>query len=115
MKENPKTNLIWLEAETELNMARTARVAGNEGKARVCARRAAGKALRSAGVSSGTPLVAIRFFLDSHHPPGDVEAACSHLLLTVNEEYRLADGIDLIADAEMILCYLRSSILPEES
>lgn len=109
VKEIPETGNNWQEVESELNAARAARSAGNEGKARVCARRAAGQALRSAGLSSGPPLAAIQLFLDSHLQPEDVRIACSHLLLTVNEEYRLAEGIDLIADAEMILNYLRTS------
>ena len=109
MKETAEPNYIWQEVETELISARAARAAGNEGKARVCARRAAGKALRTAGLSSGPPLAAIRLFLDSHKLPHDVQEACSHLLLTVNEEYRLADGIDLIADSEKIVSYVRSS------
>ena len=109
MEEIAKPNHLWVEVDTELIAARAARSAGNEGKARVCSRRAAGKALRTVGLSSVPPLAAIRLFLDSHKLPHDVQEACSHLLLTVNEEYRLADGIDLIADSEKIVSYVRSS------
>ncbi len=106
MKKIPKAGYHWQEVESELIAAHAARSAGNEGKARVCARRAAGKAFNISGLSSGPPLAAIRQFLDSHNPPEDIQAACSRLLLIVNDEYRLAEGIDLIADAEMVFHFL---------
>lgn len=113
MNQTSETDHLWQEVDKELIAARAARSAGNEGKARVCARRAAGKALQTSGLSSGPPLAAIGLFLDSHQLPYEVQEACSHLLLPVNEQYRLADGIDLISDTEKIVSYVRSS-LPSE-
>jgi len=97
----------WSLAEMELVNARLARGAGNEGKARVCARRAAGRALTAAGISSDPPLAAIRYFIQTHELPDEIKDACSHLLQTVNEEFTSANDIDLISDAEKILTYLR--------
>jgi hypothetical protein len=97
----------WNLAEMELVNARLARGAGNEGKARVCARRAAGKALTAAGISSDPPLAAIRQFIQTLNLPDDIKNACSHMLLTVNEGFTLANNIDLISDAEKVLNYLR--------
>jgi hypothetical protein len=101
--ENP-----WSIAEMELTAARLARSAGNEGKARVCARRAAGKALNVAGISSEPPLAAIRNFMQSDTLPIDIRSACINLLRTVDGNYNLAEGIDLISDAELIMRHLKS-------
>jgi hypothetical protein len=101
--ENP-----WSIAEMELTSARLARGAGNEGKARVCARRAVGKALYAAGISSEPPLAAIRYFLQSSNLPQEIGSACTNLLRTVDGNYNLAEGIDLISDAEMIIRHLKS-------
>jgi len=97
----------WGLAEMELVNARLARSVGNEGKARVCARRAAGKALTAAGISSDPPLAAIRYFIQTHKLPDEIRNACSHLLQTVNEEFTSVNNIDLISDAEKILAFLR--------
>lgn len=99
----------WGFAEQELNTARQFRIAGNEGKARVCARRAAGKALKAAGISSGLPLAAIRTWMETTNLPEDIRTACANLLRTVDDTYSLADGIDLLADAEVIIQFLRSN------
>lgn len=103
-------NLIdsWAIAKQELDAARQFRNAGNEGKARVCARRAAGKALKAAGISSGLPLAAIRSWIASTSLPDDIRIACANLLRTVDDTYSLSDGIDLIADAGEIIGYLQS-------
>lgn len=98
----------WGNVETELSAARLARSSGNEGKARVCARRATGKALRAAGISSEPPLAAIRFWISSRKLPDEIEKACANLLRTVDENYSLSDGVDLISDAETVIRYLTS-------
>ncbi|NMB58450.1 MAG: hypothetical protein GYA12_04720 [Chloroflexi bacterium] len=110
MKELQEAGNHWQEVESELNTARLARSQGNEGKARVCARRAAGKALNAVGVASGPPLAAIRFFLETQSMPDEVRVACTHLIATVNDSYQMDDGIDLIADAEMIWYYVNSAV-----
>lgn len=107
MSEYNDPENLWGLAEMELAIARLARGADNEGKARVCARRAAGKALTAAGISSDPPLAAIRQFIQTLNLPDDIKNACSHMLLTVNEGFTLANNIDLISDAEKVLNYLR--------
>ncbi|MBN2547644.1 MAG: GNAT family N-acetyltransferase [Anaerolineales bacterium] len=94
--------------EDELRQAQAARQAGNEGKARVCARRAAGiavgeyfrrKGIASPGVSAYDRLRAL--IQMSELPPGAAELA-SHLLLKVNERYQLPIPADLAEDARQL-------------
>jgi hypothetical protein len=98
----------WEMAERDLSAARQARFAGNEGKSRVCARRAAGKALRAAGFTSEPPLAAIRYWVSSQTLPDEVKKACANLVQTVDENYTLPEYIDLISDAETVITYLKS-------
>jgi len=97
------------EIETELQNAERARLAGNEGRARVCARRAAGiaargflarHALRLRDKSAYTTLQALAEF------PGlapDLQIAALHLVTRVTEEFTLPMDADLIADARTLI------------
>ena len=94
--------------EDEIHHAEEARAAGNEGMARVCARRAAGIAigehLRRQGLPTGGPsayehLRNLR--LDPRLPPDLVESV-EHLLLRVTSEHNLPVQADLIADARRL-------------
>lgn len=94
--------------EDELRQAQAARQSGNEGKARVCARRAAGivvgeygrrKGIASPGVSAYDRLRSLIQMPDL--PPGAVELA-NHLLLKVNEKYQLPIPVDLAEDAQQL-------------
>jgi hypothetical protein len=98
----------FFNAEQELIAARQFRSAGNEGKARVCARRAAGKALKVAGISSGLPLASIRSWMEVTSLPVEIAASCANLLRTVDDSYSLAEGIDLLVDTAKIIRYLKS-------
>jgi hypothetical protein len=95
--------------QAELENARRARLNGNEGRARVCARRAAGMAardfltrrgVRQHTVSAYEALRALEQF------PGlapDLQAAASHLTLRVSEEFILPVDVDLIAEAQKLI------------
>jgi hypothetical protein len=95
--------------EKELNNAERARLAGNEGLARVCARRAAGiaardflarHALRLRDRSAYTALQVLAEF------PGlapDLRTAALHLVTRVTEEFTLPVDADLIADARKLI------------
>jgi hypothetical protein len=97
------------EIEIELENAERARLAGNEGRARVCARRAAGIAarnylarhtLRSRDRSAYIALQALVEF------PGlnpDLRFAALHLVTRVTEEFTLPMDADLIADARKLI------------
>jgi hypothetical protein len=109
MQQNNHPSNLWSTVETELNTARQARASGNEGKARVCARRAAGKAVAAAGLGSFLPLVAIQSLMTTPDLPAAITSACSNLLKTVNDTYQLDDGIDLISDSETLVKFLMDS------
>ena len=98
-----------LEIEIELQNAERARLAGNEGRARVCARRAAGiaarnfltrHAIRPKDRSAYTALQTLAEF------PGlspDLRIATLHLVTRVTEEFTLPVDADLIADARKLI------------
>jgi hypothetical protein len=102
--------------EKELQMAAEARARGNEGQARVCARRAAGVAVReyflrrgiSSHVSSAFDL--LRALLDIPELPDEARRAAEYLTLRVNEEFKLPVNADLVEEART-LC---KSLLPGE-
>ncbi len=101
--------------ETELRLAETARQRGNEGRARVCARRAAGIAARHflqahrIPVNDSSAYAVLRTLHDLPDTPADVRQAVSHLLLHVSEDFTLPAEIDLIADARWLIAALAST------
>jgi hypothetical protein len=93
------------EIDTEFEKAEQARARGNEGQARVCARRAAGVAVREfltrqrihpPSLSAYDLLNMIKS--DPHLPP-DLRLIAEHLTLRVNEEFKLPIHADLIEEA----------------
>lgn len=93
------------EIQEEFEKAEQARTRGNEGQARVCARRAAGIAAREFLTRQGTrpPSVSAYDLLnllksDSRLSP-DLRSIADHLTLRVNEEFKLPVNADLIAEA----------------
>lgn len=90
--------------EKEFQQADLARVRGNEGRARVCARRAAGIAVREyltrKGIRPGTSSAYDLLNLLKDDPllsPG-LKQIADHLTLRVNEEFKLPADIDLLAE-----------------
>ena len=101
--------------EQELTHAENARAAGNEGMARVCARRAAGLAIRAYLENQNLPVHSSSAYdLLARLPdlPG-VSAACraaaDHLLTRVDESFNLPQPVDLIAQARLIAAELNPS------
>lgn len=104
-----RVKLPRMEVESELERAEHARLAGNEGQARVCARRAAGEAARDflarhavhlRDKSAYTALLELAAF------PGlapDLRLAAQHLILRVTYEHTLPIDADLIADARTLI------------
>lgn len=91
--------------ESEFEKAEQARARGNEGQARVCARRAAGIAIRENLIRRGIrpPSVSAYDLLNFlKEDPGlsvDLKLIVEHLTLRVNEEFKLPIDADLIAEA----------------
>ncbi len=94
--------------KTELKNAEQARQAGNEGRARVCARRAAGAAVREylrlaqqaqPNTSAYGLLGAV---LEVEEIPTRARTAAGHLLSRVDEDHNLEAGVDLLQEARTL-------------
>ncbi len=100
---------LQTQIQIELDRANQARAKGNEGQARVCARRAAGIAIREYLTRRGTHISSTSAYdllnllkEDSLLPP-NLKLVADHLTLRVTEEFKLPVEADLIAEAR-ILC-----------
>lgn len=91
--------------QAELDRALQARRRNNEGQARVCARRAAGIAVREYLSRRGTrpPSTSAYDLLNlvKEDPllPPDLKPIAEHLTVRVTEEFRLPVDVDLVAEA----------------
>ncbi len=92
----------------ELDKAEEARARGNEGRARVCARRAAGIAAREYFVRRGqvvrTPSAydLLNLLAEDASLRADLRRAAAHLTLRVDEEFKLPVDVDLIGEARKL-------------
>jgi hypothetical protein len=90
------------EARRELNKAKKARLAGNEGRARVCARRAAGYIvgeylLRRAQSDPGPSAYArLQFLLSLPDLPQKTREIAAHFVIRTTPEFTLPVEADLI-------------------
>ena len=93
------------QVNAEFEKAEQARANGNEGKARVCARRAAGIAIREYLTRQGIrpPSVSaydlLNLLKEDPRLPSDLKLIADHLTLRVTEEFKLPVNADLIAEA----------------
>lgn len=99
----------WRERfEAELDRAQRARGRGNEGQARVCARRAAGIAAaeyfrrRGTANRSTSAIDLLNELALEHSLPGEIPSIIAHLLLQVNTEFKLPPDVDLIAETRLL-------------
>lgn len=92
----------------ELRQAKAAREAGNEGMARVCARRAAGIAageyFRRHGLTLKDPSAYARLKFLSQLPQTSpaIQEVINHFLLRINPDRSLPIQVDLIAEARWL-------------
>ena len=93
----------------EFEKAQQARINKNEGQARVCARRAAGIAIRAYLTRNGTQVPSMSAYdllnllkEDTLLPP-EMQLIVDHLTVRVTEEFELPVDADLIAESR-ILC-----------
>jgi hypothetical protein len=100
---------------TEFERAASARIKGNEGQMRVCARRAAGIAIREYLTQKGTrpPNMSaydlLNLLKEEPHLSQELRQAVEHLTLRVNEEFELPVQADLVAEAR----FLCQALLPD--
>ncbi len=98
-----------VEIQAEFEKAERARARGNEGQARVCARRAAGIAARHyferRGEAATTPSAydLLQMLAADPEVPARVREAASRLTIRVDEAFKLPPEIDLLAEAR-VLC-----------
>ncbi|MBI5946154.1 MAG: hypothetical protein HY864_17470 [Chloroflexi bacterium] len=110
---------IKLELQKEFEKAQQARIAKNEGQARVCARRAAGIAIREYFARSGTKVPSmsavdlLNLLKEEAHLPADLKLIADHLTVRVTEEFTLPIDADLIAEARVLCNELIKKIDPE--
>ncbi len=94
------------EIKAEFEKASQARLRGNEGQARVCARRAAGIAVREYLTRRGirSPSVSaydlLNLLKEDPRLPPDLKRIADHLTLRVTEEFKLPVDVDLVAEAK---------------
>ena len=89
----------------EFEQAQLARDQGNEGKARVCARRAAGIAIREyfarmgRSVHTSSAYDLLKMITEEPKISPDLKQAATYLTLRVNEEFKLPVEVDLLVQA----------------
>ncbi|MDD2923347.1 MAG: hypothetical protein PHQ36_13770 [Anaerolineales bacterium] len=98
--------------QTEFDRAEQARAKGNEGQARVCARRAAGIAIREYFSRGGTRVPnasaydLLNLLKEDSRLPAEMQRAVERLTLRVTEEFKLPVNADLVAEARMLCNWL---------
>jgi hypothetical protein len=96
----------------EFDKAQQARINKNEGQARVCARRAAGIAIREYLTRNGTRVPSmsaydlINLLKENTLLPLNLKLITDHLTVRVTEEFQLPIDADLIAEARVLCDWL---------
>ena len=104
--------------EHEFNRAEKARAEKNEGQARVCARRAAGIAIREYLTRKGihppstSAYDLLNLIKDDPLLSIDMRLIAEHLTLRVTEEFKLPVDADLVAEARRLCDELLKQISP---
>lgn len=101
-------SILHEQLDKEFTQAERARAKNNEGQARVCARRAAGIAIRDYLTRKGTPppslsaVDLLNLLKDDPLLSPDLKLIIHHLTLRVTEEFKLPVDADLIAEARLL-------------
>jgi hypothetical protein len=109
-------NTWQTEIKTEFDKAAQARDRGNEGQARVCARRAAGIAAREYFMRRGIRQTSVSAYdllnLLKNDPdlPPELRQIADHLTLRVSEDFKLPVDADLVAEAKQFCEQLLTKI-----
>jgi hypothetical protein len=99
---------IEAQLNAEFERAEAARARGNEGQARVCARRAAGMAAREYfarrgyAVRSPSAMDLLNLLMEEPLLSPDLKQSAAYLTLRVNEAFKLPVNVDLIAEARKL-------------
>ena len=101
-----------IQIQGELLLAKQSRKEGNEGRARVCARRAAGTAAQlfldrhEKIIKAENAYQSLKKLSDTKELPDRVQLAVSRLIQRVNEDHQLPPEIDLIHEARLVIRFL---------
>ncbi|MFN8381285.1 MAG: hypothetical protein U0V02_05060 [Anaerolineales bacterium] len=101
-----------IQIQSEFERATQARIKKNEGQARVCARRAAGIAIRDFLTRRGTQIPSmsaydlLNLIKEETLLPSDLKLIADHLTLRVTEEFKLPIEADLVAEARKLCDWL---------
>ena len=103
-----------LQIKEELLLAKQSRLEGNEGRARVCARRAAGAAVKEHLVKKGTAqkqenaIQSLLILAQKETLPVRVQEAVDWLVQRVNQDHNLPPEVDLIHEAGVVIKYIET-------
>jgi hypothetical protein len=107
----------WREIfQTEIERAERARQAGNEGMARVCARRAAGSAVEAYLKLHDYPNIGysaydyLRYFISLADIDPMVRDVAQHFILRITPEHQLPIQADLISEAKWLAGTLHENL-----
>ncbi len=101
--------------DREVEHGGQARGAGNEGMARVCARRAAGIVVRAYAARRGAALPGksvlnyLQYLQEARSESEEVRGVASHFLLRITPEHVLPEDVDLIAE----VAWLARTLFPD--
>ncbi len=103
-----------LQIKEELLLAKQSRQEGNEGRARVCARRAAGAAVKEYFAKKGinqkqeNAIQSLLIFGQMEPLPDRVQAALNSLVQRVNLDHEMPADVDLIQEAGVVIEYIET-------
>ena len=106
------------ELKTEFELAASARARENEGRARVCARRAAGVAIREYLARRGIFLPNASAYdllihlTESPEITPDLKQICVHLTMRVTDEFKLPLDVDLVDESRHLCITLLPDWIP---
>ena len=99
----------------ELLLAKQSRLEGNEGRARVCARRAAGAAVKDylkkkIGIThkQENAIQSLLILAQMETLPARVQEAVNWLVQRVNQDHNLPPEVDLIHEAGVVIEYIET-------
>jgi len=104
-----------LQIKEEILLAKQSRQEGNEGRARVCARRAAGAAVKEylgkKGISQKqeNAIQSLLIFSQLENLPVQVQEAVEWLIQRVNQDHNLPSEVDLIHEAGVVIQYVEEN------
>jgi hypothetical protein len=103
-----------IQVQEELLLAKQSREEGNEGRARVCARRAAGAAAQlflyrhEKIITTENAYQSLKTLKDKEELPDRIQLAVIRLIQRVNEDHQLPAEIDLIHEARLVIQFLEA-------